>query len=104
MASLHVVTGPNHGTRISLDRECYVIRRDPGSDIVVPSFIVSRRHCRIIRRGQQFLLEDLESRCGTILNQSHIKEAVVLKNGDRIRAGAFEAVFELLEPSSATNG
>jgi pSer/pThr/pTyr-binding forkhead associated (FHA) protein len=50
---------------------------------------VSRRHARIIRRGDEFYLEDLDSMNGTFLNGSRLPKhtPVLFQNGDEIRLG-----------------
>lgn len=50
---------------------------------------VSRRHARIIRRGDDFFLEDLESINGTFLNRKRVpaNTLVPFEDGDEIRLG-----------------
>ncbi len=50
---------------------------------------VSRRHARIIRRGNEFYLEDLGSLNGTFLNRSRLTAHVPVPfgDGDEIRLG-----------------
>ncbi len=50
---------------------------------------VSRRHARIIRRGDDFFLEDLNSMNGSFLNRNKLPPhtAVPFKDGDEIRLG-----------------
>jgi serine/threonine protein kinase len=77
-------------------------RRDPMSNIFPevdlskydPQTKISRRHARIWREGNNFLLEDLGSSNGTILSRSTAesfrippKQPQVLAAGDRIRLG-----------------
>jgi len=50
--------------------------------------LISRQHARIIRRGQNLWLEDLNSTNGTYLNGQRIFEPVLLRAGDEIRLGA----------------
>lgn len=50
---------------------------------------VSRRHARIIRRGDEFYLEDLESMNGTFLNRKRLPPhtPTPFEGGDEIRLG-----------------
>lgn len=57
------------------------------NQIVIADECVSRRHCVIEPVSDGFLLRDLDSRNGTFLNGTRIKEAY-LAPGDRIRIGA----------------
>jgi hypothetical protein len=98
-ASLYVLRGPSHGTRIDLGQEhtvlgfsddCYICY------IVVPFTGVSPRHALISRRRDRFVLLDLNSRNGTHLNDRRIAGLSPLRDGDRIRISGiseFEAAF-----------
>ena len=51
----------------------------------------SKRHARIARAGEKFLLADLNSTNGTYLNAQKVTDVIELKEGDEIRIG--HAVF-----------
>lgn len=57
---------------------------------------VSRRHFRILFDGQQALLNDLDSRNGTYLNNQKITQESKLIKGDMIKVG--HLVFKYLPP------
>jgi len=63
---------------------------------------VSRRHARIIRRGDEFYLEDLGSMNGTFLNRSRLAThtPVPVQDGDEIRLGnlVLRVILEKLGP------
>jgi hypothetical protein len=96
LASLHVLLGDsNAGTRFFLGQEHTVLGRSSNDcDIAVPSTWASRRHALISRRGDRFVLLDLNSRNGTHLNDRRIGGLSPLRDGDRIRISDFEAAFE----------
>ncbi len=56
---------------------------------------VSRRHARIALRGGQWVIEDLNSRNFTFVNNQRINPGVpqVLNNGDQIRLGRVVLAF-----------
>lgn len=57
---------------------------------------VSRRHAKIIARGQQFIIEDLGSSNGTFINDRiRLQERMqhVLQSGDRVRLGSTSLKF-----------
>jgi len=54
--------------------------------------MVSRRHAKIVKRGSQYLIEDLSSN-GTIVNGVKIAGPTLLKNDDRIKLGPLLMVF-----------
>ncbi len=70
-----------------LTRAETVIGRDPGVDLTIPSPAVSRRHARLVREGNGYVLEDLGSSNGTYLNDQKITGRRALKAGDQIRLG-----------------
>jgi DNA-binding response OmpR family regulator len=80
--------------RWSLAEPLTTIGRWEDNDVVVDDRWVSRNHARIRREGEQYVLEDLESRNGTLVNGRRITDQAVLADGDRIQvAPLVELVF-----------
>jgi ABC transport system ATP-binding/permease protein len=71
----------------SFSQESVVIGRSTEADLVLSHPEVSRRHCRIIAQGGAFLIEDLGSQRGTIVNGSTITSQTQLTPGDQITLG-----------------
>jgi hypothetical protein len=92
--SVPVLRGPYDGTRFFLGKEHTVLGFSDDCDIVVPLTGASRQHALISRRGDRFVLLDLNSRNGTHLNDRRIAGLSPLRDGDRIRISDFEAAFE----------
>ncbi len=71
--------------------------RNADNDFVLPDTRVSRHHARIIRRGEDFLLEDLSSSNGTFLREKRLppKTPIELADGDEIWIGAIRLTFHL---------
>lgn len=63
-----------------------VLGRDPSSDFVLDDDLASRRHARVVGRGGAWILEDLGSTNGTLLNGRRTRSAR-LADGDAIRIG-----------------
>jgi hypothetical protein len=74
------------GREWPLDRDRIVIGRLAGSEIEVDDPGASRRHAEIRRQGGEFVVADLGSTNGTLVNDSPISEAT-LEDGDRITIG-----------------
>jgi len=55
----------------------------------------SRRHSQITRQGSQYILVDLGSSNGTLVNNRRIQAGYALKEGDVIKLGETEMVFHL---------
>lgn len=77
-------SGVNAGRRVVLDREEVILGRDQSADIVVDDRQVSRQHVRIAQHSEGYLIEDLNSKNGTWVNDMPLKGAIALKDGDVI--------------------
>ncbi|HRQ23383.1 MAG TPA: FHA domain-containing protein [Anaerolineales bacterium] len=63
------------------------IGRDESVDLPITSPAISRRHAKLTREGDGFVLEDLGSSNGTFVNDQRLSGRRTLKSGDRIRLG-----------------
>jgi hypothetical protein len=70
----------------ALGKERVIIGRLPESDVPVPDPGVSRRHAEVRKEDGGYLLVDLGSTNGTLVNEARIGERV-LEEGDRITIG-----------------
>ncbi len=67
---------------------CYIIGRKKATvDGWIPANTVSRTHCKIVRRKNQYKIVDMDSRNGTFVGSEQINsnEGHLLRDGDRIR-------------------
>jgi hypothetical protein len=80
-----VVIGPE-GARIGRSRQCEVVINDPN---------VSREHAEIRPRGGSWVLSDLNSTNGTLLNGRRVERPELVRPGDEIELGTSVVVFEL---------
>jgi adenylate cyclase len=83
---------------VALATEAFLIGRDPECDLAINLPFLSRKHCRIRRERGRYILEDLQSLNGTLLNETPVTRQE-LRNADEIRIGKVELVF--LEDESA---
>ena len=92
---LIVKEGSLAGQEFELTQPRLILGRDPSADVRPNEDLISRKHAVIFRRGDQFLLEDLDSSNGTFLNDQSVKTPTLLKSGDTISLGhALILVFE----------
>ncbi len=68
------------------------IGRGPANDLVLSSMLVSRKHAEVARRGDSYVLKDLNSSNGTFLNGVQIGEQA-LRDGDSIRIGPYKLLY-----------
>lgn len=76
----------NFGKKHVLTDEPLVMGRGSENSIVLNNDSVSRRHCRIEKRGKQYHLSDLESTNGTYVNDTLVDD-IQLRRGDQIKVG-----------------
>jgi serine phosphatase RsbU (regulator of sigma subunit) len=98
--------GPNVGKTYALTSKC-TLGRNQDCDVVVRQDSVSRHHARIMRQGESFFIEDLNSRNGTSLNNTVIRGRSELADGDKIRLSNVEFAFRdtaLAELSTSDSG
>jgi len=85
MAYLKARNGPHAGHRYDLANSQAVIGRAPDCEIQVEDYAVSRKHATIHLENGSFLVEDLESRNKTYLNDVELASGKHrLNNGDKI--------------------
>jgi transcriptional regulator with GAF, ATPase, and Fis domain len=96
-ARLIAVAGPIPKTEFLLGDEEAVIGRDVAATVCVNSRSASRRHCIVRRDGDQYLIKDLGSSNGTLVNGLPITECV-LRHGDRIAISDALFVFATDQP------
>jgi Nif-specific regulatory protein len=97
-ARLIAVAGPVPKTEFPLGDEEAVIGRDVAATVCVNSRSASRRHCVVRRNGDQYLIKDLGSSNGTLVNGLPITECV-LQHGDRIAVSDALFVFATDQPA-----
>jgi hypothetical protein len=71
--------------RWPLDKPSTTIGRWEDNDIVVDDRWVSRYHARIYRKDDHYVIEDLSSKNGTLVNGRRITERTVLSDGDQVQ-------------------
>ncbi|HYO63758.1 MAG TPA: sigma 54-interacting transcriptional regulator [Pyrinomonadaceae bacterium] len=98
---LAAIAGPLKGSVYQFDGGELTVGRDASNHVSVTDGSLSRRHCRLERRGGQFLILDLESSNGTFVNGLPVKEQT-LEHGDHITAGGSRFVFMLEEGEPPT--
>src|SRR5258706_2407661 len=93
MARLHLVTA--EGGQQALDlASVNSLGRHPNNTIQLLDKIVSKEHCIIEQRGQQFVLRDLGSLNGTYINGERVRGEGMLKHGDEIALGQTRARYD----------
>jgi diguanylate cyclase (GGDEF)-like protein len=89
LAALVVMQGAESdlGIHVVVDRSL-TLGRDPKVEVPLHDEGISRRHCRIFIDDDRYLVEDLGSTNGTLLNGEPVDRPMRLRAGDRIYLGA----------------
>ena len=92
-ATLYIREADGPVRSIVLDRPQVRLGRARDNDIILDDPHVSRYHARILLRYGQFLIQDLDSTYGTLVNGEAVQECV-LRPGDRVLLGEVELIYE----------
>ncbi|MFQ5493824.1 MAG: SpoIIE family protein phosphatase, partial [Phycisphaerae bacterium] len=103
MAELQITLADGRPVRHTLGRGPEVIGRDEQCEIPIDDPSASRRHACFSLTPRGYLVEDLGSKNGTLVNELPCTSKV-LKEGDRIQVGAAVAVFHEVGASSSEAG
>ena len=84
--------GGRAGESFALDSERLTIGRGPDSDIFLDDVTVSRDHALLVRRNDQWFLDDLGSLNGTYVNRRRI-DTQQLADADELQIGKYKLTF-----------
>ena len=93
MAYLLVIPHEGPPKRHELTGDRIWIGRGASCGVRLESAAVGRIHAEIRQYGDIFLLEDMQSRPGTMLNGVTLGEPAMLRDGDQIRIGPVWLTF-----------
>ncbi len=86
---------------IETDKALLTIGRNENNDIYINNLGISKKHAKIVRQGDTYILEDLGSTNGTFLNDKRVKKAS-LASHDTITIGKYTFLLSIDEQRSAT--
>ncbi|MEZ6196092.1 MAG: FHA domain-containing protein [Planctomycetota bacterium] len=93
-----IVSDANGEREVALDRDEISIGRTAQNDVAIKVAEASRQHCRVVREGKAWFVEDLGSSNGTRVNGRRVTK-FELQDGDEIQIGA--ATMRFLESDLA---
>ncbi|MCZ7648943.1 MAG: serine/threonine-protein kinase [Planctomycetota bacterium] len=103
MPRLIVERGNEKGVSLNLEEDrAYVIGRSAQCDLILTDFLVSRTHFQIQRQKELYVITDLESHNGTLVNGMKIAKDTMLCVGDTVRLG--ETLLSFLSDSDKSEG
>lgn len=84
--------GGRVGESFPLDGQRHSIGRRPDSAVFLDDVTVSRDHALVVRRGEDWHLDDLGSLNGTYVNRQRI-DSQRLADGDELQIGKYKLTF-----------
>ena len=84
--------GGRAGESFALDGDRLTVGRRPDSDVFLDDITVSRDHAILVRRGNDYYLDDCGSLNGTYVNRRRI-ESHRLADGDELQVGKYKLAF-----------
>ncbi len=89
MIKIFIMTGSQKDQSFELDGDIVYIGRAPDNDVQIMDSSVSRKHSRILKKGEKYFIEDLKSTNGTFFNGElvHPGTEVEIKEGLPISIG-----------------
>jgi signal transduction histidine kinase/ActR/RegA family two-component response regulator len=76
MLKIFIMNGPNKGKMFNFSGNTAYIGRLPDNDIQIKDKTISRKHLRLQRRGNRFVIRDLNSKNGTFVNGKILKPGI----------------------------
>ena len=80
--------------KIESEKSEITIGRSPNADIQIDNLAVSNQHARFFKQNGQYVVEDLNSTNGTLLNDKKISKAI-LKHNDIVAVGKHTLLINL---------
>ncbi len=96
-AKLTIVDGKDSGKNIEITKDEILAGRSLDNDFVISDISVSRKHFKIKKEGERFVISDMGSGNGIKVNGSKTT-STTLSDGDIISVGARQIKFEILNP------
>ncbi|HKD18241.1 MAG TPA: FHA domain-containing protein [Thermoanaerobaculia bacterium] len=91
--------------RIPLEPGETIIGRDPGATVFIDDRSVSRRHARIFVSDEAAILEDLDSKNGTFVQDKKVEAPIPLSDGDQLKIGSVAVTIRIFSvPESTESG
>ncbi|GAB3187200.1 hypothetical protein GCM10027259_53310 [Micromonospora palomenae] len=78
---------------VPLTTDALTIGRAPGNELPIDSKLVSRLHALVERFPSGWTIRDLGSTNGTTVNGAAVREARLLRDGDRVEIGPARLLF-----------
>ncbi len=94
MSKLRIRNGPYNGREITLAEEPVTVGRDAEATVQILDRSASRVHAEVFPVGGMYFVRDLDSKNGTLINDTALTDEELLREGDVIKIGSTELAYE----------
>ncbi len=84
MIKLYTMDGSDEGQSFDLNADTIYVGRSAFNHVQMKDKFVSRKHLRIVKRGNKYFVKDLKSKNGTFVNGEAIRPGVELQVGEGV--------------------
>ena len=84
MIKLYMMDGSDEGQSFDLKTDIVYVGRSPDNHIQMKDKFISRKHIKILNKGDKYFVEDLKSKNGTFVNGQQIRPAVEHEVGEGV--------------------
>ena len=84
MIKLYMMDGSDEGQSFDLKTDIVYVGRSPDNHIQMKDKFISRKHIRILKKGDKYFIEDLKSKNGTFVNGQQIRPGVEHEVGEGV--------------------
>ena len=103
MACLVITSGEQAGKYFQLAQRPLTAGRDPARDIQLLDSKVSRKHFQVRCHGDGYLIREMRSKNGVLINGARVEDEHKLADGDQIQAGDTTLVYYEQDDPDRTN-
>src|SRR5205814_9917292 len=89
---LTILSGPQRGQNVAMTQAVFRIGRDPSLELPITDSRASRVHLEIAGKNNQYILKDLKSKNGTLVNGAPVASRALME-GDQIQIGETRFAF-----------
>ena len=89
--------GENNGKKYFIKKESITIGSSEMNDVILSDTLISKKHAKIVYRDDEFIIYDLLSDSGIMLNQKKILGPKILHDFDEIQLGMSKLIFRIPE-------
>ncbi len=84
MIKLYMMDGSDEGQSFDLKTDIVYVGRSPDNHIPMKDKFISRKHIKILKKGDKYFVEDLKSKNGTFVNGQQIRPGVEHEVGEGV--------------------